>query len=84
MEIKEQETIKIFYRLFLKTVFKRNWGFFMTYLLTEEQKMILEICRKIVEERIIPVRAEYDEKKIFPTDILKEIGKSDLFRLFIP
>jgi len=56
----------------------------MTYLLTEEQKMILEICRKIVEERIIPVRAEYDEKKIFPTDILKEIGKSDLFRLFIP
>lgn len=56
----------------------------MKYFLTEEQKMIVDICRKIVEERIIPVRAELDEKGIFPTDILKEIGKSDLFRLFIP
>lgn len=56
----------------------------MRYLLTEEQKMIIEICRKIVEDRIIPVRAEFDEKKIFPTDIIKEIGKSDLFRLFVP
>ncbi|MCX6384908.1 MAG: acyl-CoA dehydrogenase family protein [Actinobacteria bacterium] len=56
----------------------------MRYLLTEEQKMIVEICRKIVEDRIIPVRAEFDEKRIFPTDIIKEIGKSDLFRLFVP
>jgi len=56
----------------------------MRYLLTDEQKMIIEICRKIVDERIIPVRAEYDEKKIFPADIIKEIGRSDLFRLFIP
>ncbi len=56
----------------------------MRYLLTEEQKMIIEICRKIVEDRIIPVRAEFDEKRIFPTDIIKEIGKSDLFRLFVP
>jgi alkylation response protein AidB-like acyl-CoA dehydrogenase len=56
----------------------------MRYLLTDEQKMIIEICRKIVDERIIPVRAEYDEKMIFPADIIKEIGRSDLFRLFIP
>lgn len=56
----------------------------MNLYLTEEQKMIVDICRQIVEERIIPVRAEYDEKEIFPRDIIKEIGKSDLFRLFIP
>ncbi|MHB1253592.1 MAG: acyl-CoA dehydrogenase family protein [Candidatus Humimicrobiaceae bacterium] len=56
----------------------------MRYLLTDEQKMIIEICKKIVDERIIPVRAEYDEKMIFPADIIKEIGRSDLFRLFIP
>src|SRR5665647_3617633 len=56
----------------------------MRYLLTDDQKMIIEICKKIVDERIIPVRAEYDEKKIFPADIIKEIGRSDLFRLFIP
>ncbi len=56
----------------------------MHYFLTEEQQMIVDICRQIVEERIIPVRAELDEKGIFPWEIIKEIGKSDLFRLFVP
>lgn len=56
----------------------------MKYLLTEEQKMIVDICRQIVKDRIIPVRAEMDEKEIFPWEIIKEIGKSDLFRIFIP
>src|SRR5665647_982781 len=46
--------------------------------------MIVDICRQIVIDRIIPVRAENDEKGIFPADIIKEIGQSDLFRLFIP
>jgi alkylation response protein AidB-like acyl-CoA dehydrogenase len=56
----------------------------MRYFLTEEQQMIIDICRQIVEERIIPQRAEMDEKGIFPAEIIREIGKSDLFRLFIP
>ena len=55
----------------------------MHYLLSEEQKMIVDICRQIVEERIKPVRAELDEKGEFPWEIIKEIAKSDLFRLFI-
>lgn len=55
----------------------------MHYLLNEEQKMIVDICRQIVEERIKPVRAELDEKGEFPREIIKEIAKSDLFRLFI-
>jgi len=56
----------------------------MRYLLTEEQRMIVDICRQIVSERIIPSRAEMDEKGIFPWEIIKEIAKSDLFRLFVP
>lgn len=56
----------------------------MKYLLTEEQNMIVDICRQIVDEKIVPVRAEMDEKALFPGEILKEIAKSDLFRLFIP
>jgi butyryl-CoA dehydrogenase len=56
----------------------------MHYFLNEEQQMIVDICRQIVAERIIPVRAELDEKGVFPWDIIKEIGKSDLFRLFVP
>ncbi|MBC8389776.1 MAG: acyl-CoA dehydrogenase family protein [Actinobacteria bacterium] len=56
----------------------------MRYLLTEEQRMIVDICRQIVEERIIPVRAELDEKEIFSWEIINEIARSDLFRLFVP
>ncbi len=56
----------------------------MRYFLTEEQQMIVDICRQVVDEKIIPVRAELDEKEIFPRDIIKEIGGSDLFRLFVP
>ncbi len=52
-------------------------------LLTDEQKMILDISKQIVEKRIVPVRAELDESREFPWEIIKEIGKSDLFRLFI-
>ena len=56
----------------------------MHYFLTEEQQMIVDICRQIVEERILPVRAEMDMEGTFPSEIIEEIGKSDLFRLFIP
>jgi len=56
----------------------------MDYFLSEEQKTIVEIARKITEERIIPARAELDEKQEFPHAIIEEIGKSDLFGLFIP
>jgi alkylation response protein AidB-like acyl-CoA dehydrogenase len=56
----------------------------MKYLLTDEQKMIVDICRQIADGRIAPARAEMDEKAIFPWEIIKEIAKSDLFRLFVP
>ena len=56
----------------------------MDYFLSEEQKTIVEIARKITEERIIPARADLDEKQEFPHAIIEEIGKSDLFGLFIP
>ena len=29
------------------------------------------------------MRAQLDEEEIFPSEIIKEIGRSDLFRLFI-
>jgi len=56
----------------------------MDYFLSEEQKTIVEIARKITEEKIIPARAELDEKQEFPKEIIEEIAKSDLFGLFIP
>ena len=56
----------------------------MEYFLTEQQKLIKSIARRIAEERIIPVRAELDEKELFPWEIIKDIANADLFRIFIP
>ena len=56
----------------------------MLYPFTEEQEMIREVARKIAEERIVPRRAELDEKEEFPWDILKEMAQADLFGIFIP
>jgi len=56
----------------------------MHYFLSEEQEMIVDICGQIVEEKIKPARAELDEKEEFPREIIKEIARSDLFRLFVP
>ena len=56
----------------------------MEYFLTEQQKTLKSLARRIAEERILPVRAELDEKEQFPKDILKELADSDLFRIFIP
>ncbi|PIE55677.1 MAG: acyl-CoA dehydrogenase [Desulfobulbus propionicus] len=56
----------------------------MDYFLTEEQQMIVDTAREITEEKIIPIRAELDEKNAFPTALLEDIAKADLFGLFIP
>ena len=56
----------------------------MDYLLNEEQQMIRDVARKIADEKIIPVRAELDEKEEFPYEIMKELARADLFRVFVP
>ena len=56
----------------------------MDYFLTEEQKMIKDLARRITEELIIPKRAELDEKEEFPRDILKACGEAGLYAACIP
>lgn len=56
----------------------------MDYFLTDEQKMIVELSRKVAEEKIVPVRAELDEKEEFPWQIMKDLARADLFGLYIP
>ncbi|QWR78484.1 acyl-CoA dehydrogenase family protein [Candidatus Magnetomonas plexicatena] len=56
----------------------------MDYFFTEEQLMIRDLARQIAEERVVPVRAELDEKEEFPKDIMKVIAQADLFGLFVP
>ena len=56
----------------------------MEYFLTEQQKTIKALARRIAEERILPVRAELDEKEEFPWAIMKDLADADMFRVFIP
>ncbi|MFQ5996714.1 MAG: acyl-CoA dehydrogenase family protein [Dehalococcoidales bacterium] len=56
----------------------------MEYFLTEEQKTVKRLARRIAEERILPVRAELDESEEFPWAIMKDLADADMFRVFIP
>ncbi|HWR90512.1 MAG TPA: acyl-CoA dehydrogenase family protein, partial [Dissulfurispiraceae bacterium] len=56
----------------------------MDYFFTEEQLMIRDLARKIAEEKIVPVRAELDEREEFPHEIMNILAQSDLFGIFIP
>ncbi|MGD0794133.1 MAG: acyl-CoA dehydrogenase family protein [Dehalococcoidales bacterium] len=56
----------------------------MDYFLTEQQKTIKSLARRIAEERILPVRAELDEKEEFPWNIMKDLADADMFRVFVP
>ncbi len=55
----------------------------MGTLLTEEQKMIRDLCRQIAREKIKPVASEYDEKEEFPWPIVKILAESDIFGVYI-
>ncbi len=56
----------------------------MEYFLTDQQKTIKGLARKIAEEKILPARAELDEKEEFPWSIIKDLADADMFRIFIP
>jgi butyryl-CoA dehydrogenase len=56
----------------------------MDYFLDEEQSMIRDLAREIADEKIMPIRAELDEKEEFPWDIMKILEQSDFFGIYIP
>lgn len=56
----------------------------MDYLLTEDQIEIRDLCRRIAEERIKPVRGHYDEAEEFPREVIKTMAQAGIFGLFVP
>jgi len=56
----------------------------LEYFLNELQKTVKEMARTIAEEKILPVRAELDEKEEFPWAVMKDLADTDMFRVFIP
>ncbi len=55
----------------------------MDYFFTEEQEMLRDLARQIAQERMLPVRAELDEKEEFPREIMKDLAEADLFGITI-
>jgi butyryl-CoA dehydrogenase len=56
----------------------------LEYFLNEQQKAIKRLARTIAEEKILPVRAELDEREEFPRAIMKDLADTDMFGVFIP
>jgi alkylation response protein AidB-like acyl-CoA dehydrogenase len=62
----------------------RERRYLLEYFLDEQQKTLKELARRIAEEKIVPVRAELDEKEEFPWEVIKALADADMFRVFIP
>ncbi len=56
----------------------------MDYDFNERELMIRDLTRKIAKEKVLPVRAELDEKSEFPYEAMAAMAQADLFRVFIP
>jgi len=56
----------------------------MDYFLSDTQKEIRALVAKIAQERIVPVRAELDEREEFPSEILKVLAEVGLFGVYVP
>ena len=52
--------------------------------LTEQQQMILEMVRRMAQERVAPRAAEIDERDEFPQDLWELFREAGLLRLVVP
>lgn len=55
----------------------------MNYFLTEEQKMIVDLARKLAVEKVKPLRDHYEEAEEFPWPLYEEMAKADLCGIYI-
>jgi len=53
------------------------------YFLTPEQLMIQDLARKIAQDKVVPARAELDEREEFPWDLMKVCAEAGLFGVSI-
>ncbi|HYA93819.1 MAG TPA: acyl-CoA dehydrogenase family protein [Thermodesulfobacteriota bacterium] len=56
----------------------------MDYFFTPEQKMIRDLARKVAQEKMLPARAELDEKEEFPWEIVKISAEAGLMGVSMP
>jgi alkylation response protein AidB-like acyl-CoA dehydrogenase len=54
------------------------------FYLTDEQRMIRDLARKVARERIAPHAAHYDETEMYPEESMKAIIESGLLGVWVP
>src|SRR5262249_30558873 len=54
------------------------------FYLTEEQRMIRDLARKVARDRIAPHAAHYDESESYPTESMRALVESGLFGIWVP
>jgi len=56
----------------------------LEYFLTDLQKTVKQMARTIAEDKMLPLRAELDEKEEFPRSVIQELADTDLLGVHIP
>jgi alkylation response protein AidB-like acyl-CoA dehydrogenase len=56
----------------------------MKYFLTDDQEALRELALEFARGKIAPVAAHYDQVGEFPWPVVKEMGRMDFFRLWVP
>lgn len=56
----------------------------MDFELNEDQRAFADTAQQFADERLAPVAAEWDEKQIFPKDVLREAGELGFLSLYTP
>ena len=54
------------------------------FYLTDEQRMIRDLARKVARDRIAPHAAHYDEKETYPEESMRAIVEAGLFAIWVP
>jgi len=54
------------------------------FALTDEQRMIRDLARKVAREKIVRWAAEVDEQERYPTESLEAIKEAGLYGIWVP
>ena len=54
------------------------------FYLTDEQRMIRDLARKVARDRVAPHAARYDETEAYPEDSMRAISEAGLYAVWVP
>src|SRR5437899_5960933 len=54
------------------------------FYLTDDQRMLRHLARKIARERVAPNAARYDEAEAYPEDSIRALIESGLYGIWVP